>query len=202
MENRLIIFDVDGVILKSDNLYSKISKKIFKTTASPQDFEKVITKGGQELFDTVAGRKADSSDIQLFRDSQSTFFDPQIHLYAEVIDTLLSLSKNNILAIVSNKPKLIIENILKKANIHCLFKIIIGLDSGFPEKPSPNGLMYIRRRYPTHIPVFVGDSYTDYQAAKHARINFIYCNYGFDNKVIEHQNKIEKISDLRLEYYL
>ncbi|MDC1420626.1 HAD family hydrolase [bacterium] len=192
-----VIFDVDGVLLQSDKLYSDISNCVFDINKVPSDFLQVVSRGGSILFNTVAGRNASKSDIELFREAQIKYFTPNKHLYPGVLEVLAELSRTHILSIVSNKPEYVITKILEKAKIKNLFKIIVGLDSGFLKKPSPEGLLFVKNKFPEHVPIFIGDSYTDYQTAKLAGVDFLYCSYGFDDLVISHSNNINNFNEIR-----
>lgn len=196
MLKKHIILDFDGVILKSDLLYSEISKKIFKTDNSLKDFSDIISSGGQKLFNTIAGRKASSNDIKKFRQSQIDLFEPQRHLFDSVLECIEKLSTANKLSILSNKPKMIILNMLIKAKIDFFFDNIIGIDSGFKKKPSPEGLIYLKNLYKDYEPVFIGDALSDYQTAKESFVDFIYCAYGYGDINLTSLNKINQFNDL------
>ena len=49
---KLIIFDVDGVIVKSDELYYQIALKTNKTVRK-NDLKKAISIGGDDLFKSI-----------------------------------------------------------------------------------------------------------------------------------------------------
>ena len=188
MKNKgLIIFDVDGVLLKSDVLYCDIAKECFNNTVTEKNMAQNVTKGGQALFNAVVGRRAEQSDIAKFRSAQVSNFKPERHLYNEVETTLSELSRSNFLAIVSNKPEKIINQILIKAKLKEYFFEVVGLDSGFEPKPAPDGINYVKTLCKYSRLVYVGDAYSDFVAAQSAGAEFIYCEYGFDFEIYDYE---------------
>ncbi len=53
---KILIFDVDGVIVKSDDLYYQIALKTNKTVRR-NDLKKAISIGGDELFKSIFNEK-------------------------------------------------------------------------------------------------------------------------------------------------
>jgi HAD superfamily hydrolase (TIGR01549 family) len=193
----LLVFDVDGVLLKSDVLYCDIAKVCFSHYVSEADMGPNVTKGGQALFDTVVGRKAEQVDIEKFRAAQISNFDPKRHLYNDIEETLSKLMRNNWLAIVSNKPENIINTILHKAKLKDYFIAVVGLDSGFTPKPAPDGINHIKTLCKYDRLVYVGDAYSDFVAAQSAGAEFIYCKYGFDFEPYDYELSFEKFKNLQ-----
>ena len=197
MSRGLILFDVDGVLLRSNKLYCDIAQERFNHRISEQEMGTYVTKGGQALFDAVAGRKAEGVDIEKFREAQVGMFDATEHLYNGVDETLSKLARKNWLAIVSNKPASIIRQILKQADLEDYFISIVGLDSGFKPKPAPDGINFVKSLRKYSRLVYVGDAYSDFVAARSASAEFIYCTYGFDFEPNEYELCVEKFEDLR-----
>lgn len=197
MTKGLIVFDVDGVLLQSELLYSDIAQKCFNHRISEHDMGTYVTKGGQALFDAVAGRRAERVDIEKFRAAQVEMFDATRHLYNNVEETLSELANKNWLAIVSNKPENIIHQILKHGDLGDHFFSIVGLDSGFKPKPEPDGINYVKSLRKYSRLVYVGDAYSDFVAAKAASAEFVYCSYGFDFDPREHELCADTFEDLK-----
>lgn len=196
-KKNLIIFDVDGVFLKSDVLYSDIAREYFKHEITPTQMRPYITKGGTPLFNAITGKRASKKDIATFREAQINIFKPKRHLYVNTTQVMMELKINNILAIVSNKPERIIREILEISKMSEMFLSVIGLDSGFAPKPSPDGIIVTKNKFPSEKNWYIGDAHTDYIAATAAATDFIYCTHGFDPEPILHRKKINHLAEIK-----
>ena len=107
-----IIFDVDGVLVRSDILYMDIAKQIFNVDITRDDCKKVITKGGEDLFNLIKGCEANEEDIARFRQAQIDLFEPKRHLFDRTVVTIKNLSDHHDLHVLSNKPVKQITGIL------------------------------------------------------------------------------------------
>ena len=112
--------------------------------------------------------------------------------YSPEILKLISTLKNDYqLNIISGRDTFSLTHSLKKYGIEIFFEEIIGGNSGFEAKPSPESLNYIVNKYnfnPSEI-VFVGDSMTDYLTAKAAGCHFIHISW-YDKEIISNDEII------------
>jgi phosphoglycolate phosphatase len=110
-------------------------------------------------------------------------------LYAGVADGLITLLNAGIkLAVITNKPHLQALEVLRKLNIYDSFEMVIGGDSGFPLKPSPEPLLHFVGKCGC-VPDsswMCGDHYTDLEAARRAGMKRCFAAYGFGNPKDEH----------------
>mgnify|MGYP000957115863 CR=1 FL=1 len=187
---------MDGVLLKSDELYAEISSSLFGRVVSPHEMCRYVTKGGVDLFAAVIGENISEEKIDLFRQAQIDYFHPDKHLYDGVEEILNNLSKYYDFSILSNKPEHVIREILRKSNLERLFQYVIGLDSGFQSKPCPDGARFLIKDSKCSKTVFVGDAYSDWLTANRAGIDFIYAKYGFDTNRKSHLIEIQRFSEL------
>ncbi len=101
------------------------------------------------------------------------------HLYPGVRETLSGLDQ--VLTIVSNKPKVLVEALLKDHGLADFFEFVAGGDTFLKKKPDPMAVEFILKRYRVtreEICV-VGDHSPDIDMAKRAGVRSVYCNYGF-----------------------
>ena len=114
-------------------------------------------------------------------------------LYNKLEDILKELSKKYKLFIVSNCQDGYIETFLDYNNFHKYFD-----DFECPGKSNllkaENIKLIIERNNLKH-PIYVGDTQTDFDAAKKAGIPFVFAKYGFGN-VNEYEYFIDKFEDL------
>ena len=191
-----IIFDMDGVLLRSDKLYVEIAASLFSREISSDEMSSYVTKGGSDLFAAVIGDEISEEKVALFRQAQIDYFDPSKHLYDGVVDILRLLNEHYELSILSNKPERVIREILKKCDLDGIFQSVIGLGSGFKRKPAPDGAKFLMETSKCSKSIFVGDAYSDWLTANRAEIEFIYAKYGFDTHKKSHLIEMTEFSQL------
>ena len=99
--------------------------------------------------------------------------------YEGVTETLPQLK--NILAIISNKPKKLVDELLADHGIEKFFQDVIGGDTFENRKPDPEPLLYLMAKHgiKPEETIVIGDHSPDIEMAKNAGAASIYCNYGF-----------------------
>ena len=196
----LVILDMDGVILKSDLLYYEIAKKI-NTEVKLMEISNNITNGGQALFRSIFGNKYTEEDIIWFREMQVKVFNPNIHLYSNIVKIVMDISRGYKLAMVSNKPISCIKGILQQVCVYDKFDVVVGRDSGLAIKPKPDGINHVLQimKVDKNEALYLGDSKSDYDACLKADIAFAHCKYGFDTSSIKCEyilNETDQIKDI------
>ena len=183
---KLIILDMDGVILKSDILYFEIAKMI-NSKVNLAEVSSNISKGGQALFKSIFGDNYTEENIIWFREMQIKVFNPNIHLYNDIVKIVMDISRNYKLAMVSNKPISCIKGILKQVCVYDEFDIVVGRDSGLAIKPNPDGINHVLQimEVDKNETLYLGDSKSDYDACLKADISFAHCKYGFDTSSVK-----------------
>ena len=195
---KLCVFDVDGVIVKSDVLYYE-SAKIHNTNLNRDELCMRISKGGEALFSYIFGNNYSSEDVAWFRKMQKELFAPEKHLYDGIKEILQDISSKYMIAIVSNKPEKIIHHMLSESNMAQYFNKVIGRDSGYATKPDADGINKLIEIFQINRKsvIFFGDSVIDSEACKNADISFAHCRYGFDDNVIPCDYELNDITSIR-----
>lgn len=198
-----IIFDLDGTLWNSvDGVLISWSNAIKKH----KDIKVNITK---EDLESVMGLQLDEISKKLFCDCDDDMRGKLLKecsetecdylgshggvLYDNLEKTLLELSKNYKLFIVSNCQEGYIEAFYKYHkldNCFCDFENPgrTGLSKG-------ENIKLIIERNKLEKPIYVGDTEGDLKAARVAGIPFVYARYGF-GKVKEHDYVIDKFEDI------
>ena len=114
-------------------------------------------------------------------------------LYDRLEETLKELSKKYKLFIVSNCQDGYIEAFLEYNNFHKYFKDFECPGKSNLLKAENIGLVIERNNLKN--PIYVGDTQTDYDAAKKAGIPFVFAKYGFGN-ANNYKYFIDKFEDL------
>ena len=80
---------------------------------------------------------------------------------------------------------MVAEKIISGLGIADLLNENIGGGAGFPLKPAPDAMLYLREKYQAdpECCYIAGDNHTDLNAAKNAGMKSIFCRYGFGIKM-------------------
>jgi phosphoglycolate phosphatase-like HAD superfamily hydrolase len=177
MENKLIIFDFDGVLRAASwehlcNAYKKIIEAVGKDPAL--FFTDVVSfrnwynvdwhRNEEQIFGGTYVSNA------LFNKMFHANYDPNISLFPWVPDTLAYLSGKHKLAILSSSAKSSVEREL--GELSQVFSFITGAEEVSKLKPDPEGVFLTLKETNTDIQdaIMIGDMNVDFMAGKNAGI--------------------------------
>jgi phosphoglycolate phosphatase len=195
---KLIIFDLDGVLIDSKSNMKKsweAVKKEFKIKAPFSDYFKNI---GMPFIDILKkiGIQNNHLQIQKLYSKISAENINRIKFYKDAEKVLKILKSRYKLAIVTSKDHKRTKLFLSKLNIS--FDMIVCPQKNLNGKPSPDQInfvlkkLYLEKQYS----VYIGDTLIDKKAAKRAKIDFIFANYGFGNCYSQKVKKIYSLNNL------
>jgi phosphoglycolate phosphatase len=197
--NRLFIFDLDGVIFDSKRnmelAWGETSKK-FNLNIPFQLYFRKIGMPFLKILESL-GVQASEKIFQCFK-KKSLKEIQVIKPYKNVIKILEYLKKNKIkFSIVTSKDFKRTKILLKKFNIepnsiHCPNNTLRG-------KPYPDHLLNSlkRNKVKSKDAYFFGDTEVDYLAAKRAKINFIFVKYGYGKYNNKYKLKITNFKEVK-----
>jgi len=177
---KAIIFDIDGVLLDSNEILAGIYLKTAKELGLRiPTIPEILRLFGKE-WDTIILTLWPGIDTRLFRKTYRGIGKTE-NVVTPPIDNAIETTKKlkNMgfkLAIVSARPESYTFEPLKKAGFDLeLFNAIVSADDTKNHKPHPEPLLHACKRLniePKEA-VYIGDSLVDYQSARDANLGFI-----------------------------
>ena len=190
---KLVIYDLDGTIVDSLPLVSKILNDIRvlsgKSPITKEALLPWISMGSVDLVANALDIPLANAGHELikFRAVYSKMTTPSSSLYPEIYDTLVQLTgpMNLKLAICTNKPRKLAEKVLAELGIARFFPFM-NAGGDFPNKKPAIENVYSCLQYfsvEPHEAIYVGDSRVDQQLALKADIPFVHYRAGYDDGV-------------------
>lgn len=204
---RAFIFDMDGVLIDSENLYKVIEAELFASVGVIISLEEHISYQGSSnpvMWGLIKERHAIPHSIEelvrMTEEKVITYFSslPEIKPMPGVLDLLQSLKANGIkLALASSSSIEVIQIILSKTGLECFFEIVADCTEAGAGKPDPAIFLLAQKKLgvPKGSCVIIEDSTNGIKAAKAAGI---YC-IAFDGPGAEHQD--QSAADWRIRQF-
>ena len=198
---KLIIFDLDGVIIDSKENMRASWNAVNKSFNFKISFKKYFDKIGMPFEDIL--KKLKINEI-FFKKAKKTFRENSIKnfnlikTYPETHKVIRILKKNPDykLAVLTSKERTRTIKILKRFNLK--FHYVQCPIKGKKGKPYPyllNNLLRKSKIKRSHC-CYLGDTSIDLRFSKNSKIKFIFCSYGYgkiNNKNIKTINKLGQI---------
>jgi len=204
MKKKLIIFDLDGVLFdtkKNMELSWNSVKKKYNLDISFNNYFKLI---GQPFYTILKNLGINIYKKKIFTDYNyfSIKYQNEIKLYKGVKKVIEKLKKKNFIAVVTSKNKKRTFLLLKK---YCLnFHLVSTPNKRLKGKPHPDQINFVIKNLGAKKKntVYIGDTQIDCNAAKKAKIDFIFAKYGYGK--IKNPSKFKKISSIKniLNHYI
>jgi len=186
--NKLLIFDIDGVLVDVSSSYLLAIKRTAEFFLG-----RLIDKEEVEDFKLKEGYNDDYGCTEAIIKNRNVSIPKEIIIkkfkeyylgvnYAGLMKNevwlldkkiLERLSKRFKLAIFTSRPKEEAIYVLRKANVKKYFSTLITMEDVKNKKPSPEGIDIILRRAKTKNAIYFGESIDDLLAAKNANVDFI-----------------------------
>lgn len=174
----LVVFDLDGTIIDSDELMSFAFEKAFRRIypeTSHVPFREVLLRQGVP-FPEIAHELGWSQDLSIAFKEESLAQIDKVNLFPHmnaVLDVVHSMNLR--LSILTGKDRQRTLALLEYFSLSRFFTVIVCGDDPFRGKPFPDGLNHIidvtgcgRERC-----IFFGDAPNDLAAARNAGVDFI-----------------------------
>jgi len=215
--NQLILYDLDGTLIDSRrDIADAVNWTLREIGFGELPADRIsgfIGNGVKNLMQHALGGVTGSArlkpgtpsnasllerSIKLFRARYGGHLLEHTRLYPSV-PKVLECFRNRKQAVITNKPEDFSLTILKGLGVESYFFQVVGGDRGFPKKPAPEGVLEILKQggvAPSEA-VLVGDSATDIETARNAKISVVAVTYGFGKREeIESAKPDEIVEDL------
>ena len=201
MRKRLIIFDLDGVLINSINNM----RFAWKNTSERHNL-KIPFKNYKSLiglpFKKILKNLKVKNKFHLSVSRSYNFFSKQkiheIKISQNKIKFLKKLIKNEFqLALYTSKNLSRTKIILGKNRK--LFKIILCPNNKLKGKPYPDGINFLVKKFKVKKKetLFVGDSLYDFKAARKSKVDYVHADWGYQKIKISKKFTISKIENIK-----
>ncbi|MDO4223178.1 MAG: phosphoglycolate phosphatase [Acinetobacter sp.] len=194
-QRSLILFDLDGTLVDSaKDIYRAMNltlAELQRESVTEQQIRQWIGRGAGQLCECVLRHQDGQVDQQKHQQLLQHFL--SIYEQNVCVETVLYYGVTRFLnecqlqgkkmAIVTNKPYVATENLLKALNLFDIFDVVIGGDSLAERKPSPLPLLHAVEQLGAtpETTLMIGDSRNDVEAARAAGIDCVMLSYGYNH---------------------
>ncbi len=190
MSKKIVLFDLDGTLINTipaiANSFNYVLKKYGYNTYPVKKYMDFVGGGFVLTLERIMKIQNIDKDknkfIEEVREHYNQNFLYGIEIYKNMDKLLDELTEKKIdIAIVTNKdhPMAVkhVNTILSKWN----FKYVYGssINKEYPNKPDPYLVNLISKNYDKKDMLFVGDMMVDYDTAKNADVDMVYCSWGY-----------------------
>ena len=184
---RVLVFDLDGTLIDSRADITGSVNFALQALGLPTHTLETVTgfvgRGVGNLIRAALDSKADShfdKAMKLFKGHYREHCLDATRLFPGVRETLSALVKYK-KAVVTNKPKVFTERILKGLEIAAFFEAVVSGDEVIRKKPAPDALELILKKFHADAEqtLVIGDSPLDLQMARATGARACAVSYGY-----------------------
>ncbi|MCI4590448.1 HAD-IA family hydrolase [Sphingobium sp. BYY-5] len=186
---RHVIFDLDGTLVDSARQCIGIVNAMLADRGSDRRVDAAtarvhMSSGGQHLVSVLLGTDGGDPAAELadFRARYQAMPTSREALFPGVAEGVAALRRAGLtLAICSNKPQHLCENVLADTGLAPHFAAIVGERPTLRAKPAPDLLLAALKELggDGRACLYVGDSEIDHELARSADIPFCFMTYGY-----------------------
>lgn len=179
---RLILFDLDGVLLNSEDNMRRAWEVVREKAGIQHPFEDYFSKIGRPFQDILAmiGIRENTRRIEQIYMAASFDFLSNAVFFPDTEKTLQEISRRGLkLGVVTSKDEPRTRAVLRQLDV--TFTTVQSPVGNYRGKPAPDYLLLAMAEAmidPADC-VYVGDMDTDHEAARRAQIDYIHAAWGY-----------------------
>ncbi len=193
---KLFLFDFDGVIVDSLELYQEITRLCFEKIGKPitKNHEDFLDLFDDNFYEAIRKRGIDADEFN----SAAALVIPNVDFgkatpFEDLMPVLRELKKDNVLLIISSNSSYAIRLILSKYNFDGCFDDILGADFMVSKVDKIFHAME-KWEIPKDRAYFIGDTTGDIKEAKEAGVKSVAVTWGWHTK--------ERLKQVRPDYVI
>ena len=181
---KLFLFDFDGVLVDSLDVYERRVKLCLEKIGNPiiHNREDFLELFDDNFYEGIMKKGIDLVDFMNASQSIPTKDDyDQMFPFTALFPILTELKKDNILTVISSNVSRVIHVILSKYGFNGCFKEILGADFGYSKKEK---ILHAMNHFQTEKDrtYYVGDTIGDIKEARLAGVKTVAVTWGWHNK--------------------
>ena len=183
--SRIIAFDLDGTLSNTlPSIHAALNEALRHFNLKEIDQQrcrKLVGYGAQKLIEWATDGSANVEEILKYYVPLLSDHSSKAPCFEGIKELLQSLSQqpNTVIAITSNKPRVAVQEFVKKHGLEGTVSAAIGVSETIRPKPEPDMINELRRTYNCSNVYVVGDTEVDFKFAKAANAKPIIVSYGF-----------------------
>jgi|LWDU01.1.fsa_nt_gi phosphoglycolate phosphatase-like HAD superfamily hydrolase len=196
---KLILFDLDGVLIDSRLNMEYAWKAVQKTTGIDTCFDDYFKLIGRPFFDilNILGLSDRYSVVSSIFSAASEEKINLISFYPDVLETLIYLHNNNFkISVVTSKDHVRTKKILSR--LPFMLDDIQTPSDIYRGKPAPDHILasISTTRIDPKDAIYIGDMDVDFEAAKRAGIDYLHADWGYQKASEDGINVLKSMKDL------
>lgn len=183
MTKKAILFDLDGTLVNSAPTVLDIINQVRrqnnqKSLKLNPKIEQIISLGGRDMIINLISKDNVDKNLNTFRAMYEDYDLANEKLFDGVKELLLALRQKYTLAVLTNKPKLLVKKTVIHHHIESFFDCLVCREDVMEKKPDPEGFNLILKtlNLVKDEVIYVGDSLVDLELAKSLQVEFFLYN--------------------------
>lgn len=184
MNGKLFLFDFDGVIADSLELYEDTTKRCFELIGKPitRNREDFLDLFDDNFYEAIQARGVKIEEfVRAVQEIGPTVDFSEVVIFTEMVPVLEALASSNTLIIISSNTNHAVRSILSAHKFNGHFKEILGADVMVSKVDKIFHAME-KYGYPPNITFFVGDTTGDIREAQKAGVNTVAVTWGWHSR--------------------
>lgn len=191
-KKKAILFDLDGTLVNSAPTVLDIINQVRRQNNQKNlqlnpKIEQIISLGGRDMIVNLISKDNVDKNLNTFRAMYEDYDLINERLFNGVKELLTALEKKYTLAILTNKPKKLVNKALIHHHILSFFECLVCREDVMKKKPDPEGFNLVLKTLDLikEEVIYVGDSLVDYDLAKTLKVEF----FLYNRIMINHSSK-------------